>query len=42
MTNTTEVARLLLEWALHLEFRGDNPYKSRAYRRAAEGLVQPA
>src|SRR5688572_1989791 len=42
MLSASEIARLLIEWGLHVEFQGESPYKSRAYRRAAESLlVQP-
>jgi DNA polymerase (family 10) len=37
--DATAVARLLLEISQHLLLAGENPYKARAYARAAESLL---
>jgi DNA polymerase (family X) len=37
--NTSEVARLLYEFGQRTAFRGGNPYRARAYTRAAENLL---
>ena len=39
MLNTTEVAKLLLEFGQRTAFRRGNPYRARAYIRAAENLL---
>ena len=36
---TSEIAKLLLEFGQRTAFRGGNPYRSRAYLRAAENLL---
>src|SRR5947209_20409 len=37
--DATAVAELLLEFGERNALRGDNPYRARAYRRAAESLL---
>lgn len=39
MTTKREIARILSEIAFYLRLRGDNPYKSAAYERAARALL---
>jgi DNA polymerase (family 10) len=39
MLDTREVAALLREYGERTALRGGNPYRARAYRRAAENLV---
>ena len=37
--DAAEVARLLVEFGRRMELAGENPYRARAYGKAAEGLV---
>jgi DNA polymerase (family 10) len=39
MLDTSEVAKLLHEFGQRTAFRGGNPYRARAYTRAAENLL---
>jgi DNA polymerase (family 10) len=39
MLDTRQVAALLQEYGERSALRGGNPYRARAYRRAAENLV---
>ena len=39
MRTKREIARILSEIAFYLRLRGDNPYKSAAYERAARALL---
>ena len=34
-----EVARLLVEFGRRMELAGENPYRARAYGKAAEGFA---
>jgi DNA polymerase/3'-5' exonuclease PolX len=39
MLGSSEVAKLLHEFGQRTAFRGGNPYRARAYTRAAENLL---